>query len=207
MIVEIAPASAKNGLRSELPGEAQAGRDLFGFSKARIIVPADAKVQGQLGKKLPVILKENSVVVVAKMNFVGLRRKPAFGEQEEEPGVDGAKLRVVGHGGKELVGLNIVLDAIHTRVHKIPTPLDGVAAPGFRDAGAESPVELIDVTRSQQGTKGNLAEVAEDSARIVPAEGIEERAGTGFWMRWTARRRLAAILPAQAENPRTGGVA
>ena len=82
-----------------------------------------------------------------------------------------------------------------------------MAAPGFREAGAEGPVELIDVTRSQQSTKGNLAEVAEDSARIVPAEGIEERAGTGFWMGWTARRRLAAILPAQAENPRTGGVA
>ncbi len=100
MIVEETEATANHGLGIGRPGETDSWGEVIFFIEGRVVVPAQAPVDCQIACYLPVILNPEAVVVVAKMDFVGLRSKAADSKKKEKAGVDGAKLQIVSFGCK-----------------------------------------------------------------------------------------------------------
>ena len=92
MIVEEAKAAANNRFGINGPGETDARGEVIFLIESGVVVPAQPAVDRQVVPDFPVVLNPEAVVVVAQMDFVGLRRKAAHGEEEEKAGVDGAEL-------------------------------------------------------------------------------------------------------------------
>src|SRR6185369_9154983 len=92
LIVKDSVVSSDHGLGCCRPREADARREVFLRHKLRVVIPAHAEVQRQVRQKLPIILDEERVVVVAQMNLVGCRCQSTRGGDCKEPGVEWSKL-------------------------------------------------------------------------------------------------------------------
>src|SRR4029077_15182977 len=141
------------------PCKAETRRHLVGLVEARVVVPAQPQIEGELGEHLPVVLEEKPVIVVAEMNPVCLGRQAAFVQQKKKSGVNGPKLTEIGDRSEELVVLNIILNAVDLCTDEIPTPFERMAIPGLRQSSPEISVELIDVSRREARAKGELCNV------------------------------------------------
>src|SRR5437868_10486128 len=102
-----------------------------------VIVPAQAEVESEIFVQLPIVLREQPVVVVPQVNLVGLRRESASGRDREEAPVDGAESLEVPDGGEELFALAQRFDAVNFRSQEIPPELHLVVAEEFVGVGRE----------------------------------------------------------------------
>ena len=84
MVIEEAEASADDGFRSSGPGKADSRRNVVRFLERGIIVPPNAAIQREGARNLPVVLNPEAVVVVAQLDFVGIRGEASYGCEEEE---------------------------------------------------------------------------------------------------------------------------
>src|SRR5258705_11876627 len=131
MIVKQTKTSADDGLSVRRPGEPYAWRKVVFLVEGGIVVPAQTRVYGEVVPDLPIVLKPEAVVVVAEMNLIILRSQSTTSEEQEEAGIDRAKLLVVGFGGEELIILQSRFDAVHFCVLIVPAEFNRMAIDGF----------------------------------------------------------------------------
>ncbi len=81
--------------------------------------------------KLPIVLREQCVVVVAQVDLIGLRSQTTCSGDGKESGVDWSKRNEVGNGGEELQVQNLRLDPVDSRAQEVPTKLEVVIAEEF----------------------------------------------------------------------------
>ncbi len=180
MIVEEAEAAAYNCLGSGGPGKTDAGRDVVFLVEGGIVIPAQPSIQCQRMCDFPVVLDEQSVVVVSQLDLVSLRREAADRQEEEESGIDGAELLVVGLRSEKLIILEVPFHAIHPSSFIVPPEFESMAIESLRKAGAEGTVFLLQSRGCECSAIAELALIAEYCKSTVRAEQIEERVGTGL---------------------------
>src|SRR4030095_9567893 len=100
VVIEVSEAAARDSLRVDLPCKADSWGNLLCLMEPRVIIPPQTQIQRELRENLPVVLQEQPIVIVANVNFVGLRRKAAFRQQKEEAGIDRAELSEIIDGGE-----------------------------------------------------------------------------------------------------------
>ena len=207
MVVEETKASADDGLGIDRPSEADARREIVSLVEGGIVVPAQARVYGEIVPNFPVVLNPEAVIVVAEMDFVGLGCEPAARKQQKEAGINWAKLLVVGLCGKELILLAVGFDAIDLGSLEIPAEFDGVTPKSFGEAGAKGCVLLIQIGRRKRSAELRCSQVAEYPAGVETAEDIEDRVGTSFRMCGAGKSGFVAILATKTKDERAAGIA
>src|SRR5215208_3570755 len=111
----------RSGFR--LPGETDARRDVFFVLERRVVIPTQSQIQRKVPVELPIILREDRMVVIPQMNFVGVGRKSSGSGYSEEAGVDWTKSKKVIHCREQLKILNLRFHAVNFCTQKVPTDL------------------------------------------------------------------------------------
>ena len=78
--------------------------------------------------KLPIILREHSVVVITQMNLVSRRREPSCCSNRKESGIDRPVGDEVIYRGKELKVLDLRFETVNFRPQEVPAELEIVIA-------------------------------------------------------------------------------
>src|SRR5260370_15136047 len=151
----------------------------------------------------PVVLDEQSVVVVSQPDLVSLRREPADSQKKEESGIDGAELLVVGLRGEKLIILEVAFHAIHASTFIVPPEFESMAIESLRKAGAEGTVFLLKSRGCECSAIAELALIAEYCKSTVRAEQIEECVGTAVRECRAGKIRLATIFAMNIRDKRT----
>src|SRR6185436_15898061 len=110
-------------------------RNVFFLLERGVVIPPHAKIQRQVLVKLPIILREDCVVVVAQMNFVRLGRKSSRRGNSEEARVDWSKSEEIIHGCEQLQVEDLRFHSVNVCPQKIPAKLQAVFAKKLRRVG------------------------------------------------------------------------
>ena len=127
--------AAHDCLRCDRPGETDARREVVLFYECRVVIPTQAEIQGKVMAKLPVVLGEHCVVVVAQMDLVRLVRKSARRRHRKETRINWTVGYEVIDGRKELKRLHLRFDTIDSCPQEIPAELEVVIAKEFAGVG------------------------------------------------------------------------
>ena len=128
MIVENPKAGTDDRLLRNVPGHADARREVCLVREARIVVPAQAQVECEFSGNLPVVLYKESVVVIPQAHLVVLRSGSRLQGNQVQSRIDRAKLGKIGLGGKELGEEVVRLRAVDSCVLIIPSKFQVVRA-------------------------------------------------------------------------------
>src|SRR5579863_7247298 len=102
LIVKDTEAGVYDGLWSDCPGSTDARREICLIRKLGIVIPTQAAVDCKFGSELPIVLDEETVIVVANVNQIVLRCGSGLEGDQINTGIDRAKSVEIVYGGEEL---------------------------------------------------------------------------------------------------------
>src|SRR6185369_7612455 len=157
--------------------------------------------------KLPVVLEEESVVIVVQVNLVSFGCQAAGGSHSEKAGVEWSESSEVIECSKELKVQNLRLDAIRLRPQEVPTKLEIVLSHQLVSLCGKRCEFLVQRCARRVIAERERTQVSEQSAGVVVAEHLEGCADARLWMRRACLSGVAAITAAQSHDPRIAGIA
>src|ERR1700739_1828268 len=135
LIEENAKAGIDHSFRIGRPSNTQTRRKIRLVGKARVIVPTQAGVHGDLGSQSPVILYEYAVIVVMHFHKIVLGRCSTLQSNQIDARIDWSKGVEIVDGRKELCEKVVGLRSVHVGMFVVPAKLDEVTAKLFAEIG------------------------------------------------------------------------